>query len=463
MTQSIALKGLKVYALAFSIGLVSIIPTKSVAALPTDGYANLVEETAPAVVFITAKNNGIPNFGGLPLEGIPEGSPLQKFLERQLDPRMTQPRRPTSGVGSGFLIDSNGTIVTNHHVVEGADEIEVKLSDGRTFEAKVVGLDPKTDLAVIDIEGENLPTVNFGDSDTMRVGDIVVAIGNPFGLGGSVSAGIISARGRDIGSGPYDDYIQTDAAINQGNSGGPLFNTKGEVIGINTAIYAAMGGGSVGIGFAIPSNMAQKVVDGIMKNGEVERGWLGVRIQPLSKELAAALKTDSDKGVLIAEVYADSPAENNLSVGDVIKQFDGKPIESVRDLPIAVANTPIGKEVEVNVIRNGMSETLKVTISKLSETEQAETTSQGSTEPSNAETYGLVLETDKTSGSLYVAEVVVGSSAERDGFSEGDIIVRIGEKDVKSKADVDESLASDETLLVLIEREGLATFLAIKK
>jgi serine protease Do len=281
---------------------------------------------------------------------------------------MPQESRPQQSLGSGFIIDKDGYILTNNHVIENAGMIMVKLANEKEYEAKVVGRDPRTDLALIKINARgDLPVVRIGDSDSLQVGDWVLAIGNPFGLGQTVTAGIVSAKGRVIGQGPYDDFIQTDAAINPGNSGGPLFSTKGEVVGINTAIFS-QSGGNIGIGFAVPINMAKSLVPQLKAKGRVSRGWLGVSIGPVTDEAAKELKLKDTKGALVMEVVERSPADRaGLQQGDVIVSFDGKDVAGAADLPRLVGSTPIGKEVSLRVIREARPLDVKVTIREFRE------------------------------------------------------------------------------------------------
>lgn len=290
---------------ALATGMI-IWTTAAMAALPSEGYADLVDKVSPAVVFISSTHKASESDmsmrgpGDAPFQ-IPPGSPFEKFFKRFQEQTPRQ-QGPMTALGSGFIIDPQGDIVTNNHVVDGASKVQVKLQDGQEFDAKVVGTDPQTDLALLKIKADKpLPFVTFGDSAKLRVGAVVLAVGNPFGLGGTVTAGIVSARNRDINAGPYDDFIQTDASINRGNSGGPLFNTKGDVVGVNTAIFSP-NGGSIGIGFAIPANLAKDVVAQLENHGNVERGWLGVKIQAVSPEIAQAIGLKTDKGALISEV-----------------------------------------------------------------------------------------------------------------------------------------------------------------
>ncbi|MEO9780631.1 MAG: trypsin-like peptidase domain-containing protein [Sedimentitalea sp.] len=354
-----------------SVTLVAALASSSVLALapstalavPPGGYGDLVEAVSPSVVFIevTGQSTGSEKTSGLS-QGMPEE--LRKQFEKMVpgDRDMT----PRKGVGSGFIISDDGQIVTNHHVVDGADSVTVKLADGRSFEATVIGSDPMTDVALLQLETEEtLPVVAFGESDTMRAGDEVVAVGNPFGLGGTVTSGIISAVSRDIHSGPYDDFIQTDAAINRGNSGGPLFNNDGEVIGVNTAIFSP-DGGSVGIGFAVPSDLVQTVVADLQDDGMITRGWLGVQIRPMSEEVASVLGYDGPKGAVVEAVSEDSPAnKGGLEKGDIIMSFNGKEIVELRDLTRAVADTAPDKSADVEILRKGEKITRQVTVGTL--------------------------------------------------------------------------------------------------
>ena len=332
-------------------------------------FANLAEQLLPSVVNIStlgsASNNGNKS-DQRPQFQFPPGSPFEDlfrdFLEKQ-----PQPQRKRSAMGSGFIIDSSGVVVTNNHVIQDAEEITVTLHDKTQLKATLVGRDPKTDLAVLKVKPtKKLPFVSFGDSKKLRVGDWVMAIGNPFGLGGSVTAGIVSARGRNIGSGPYDDFIQTDASINRGNSGGPLFNLSGEVVGINTAIFSPTGG-SVGIGFSIPSSAAELVINQLRTFGRTKRGWLGVRIQQVTDEIAKSLGLKEVAGALVAEVTKNSPATGKIRQGDIILTFNGQKVKAMRNLPGIVANTEIGKRVPVVVWRNGRKVSISISVGELKE------------------------------------------------------------------------------------------------
>lgn len=332
-------------------------------AVPAGGYGDLVEDVSPAVVFIEVTAKADPSeFSGQFPEGMPEE------LRRQFEKMMPQggQQQQRQGVGSGFIISEDGKIVTNNHVVDGADTVSVKLADGRSFDAKVLGSDPLTDVALIQITTDaKLPFIKFGDSDQMRPGDEVVAVGNPFGLGGTVTSGIVSATSRNINSGPYDDFIQTDAAINRGNSGGPLFNNQGEVIGMNTAIFSP-DGGSVGIGFAVPSDLIQTIVTDLSDDGTITRGWLGVQIKPMPEEIAQVLGFDQPKGAVIEMVSADSPAAKaGLEKGDIILSFNGTEISELRDLTRAVASTDPDAVAPVVILHRGAEKTIDVTVGTL--------------------------------------------------------------------------------------------------
>jgi serine protease Do len=346
-----------------STSLVAIAPTTALA-VPAGGYADLVETISPSVVFLEVSGTTTKPQAQVELpQGMPEE--LRKRFE-QMMPGQGAEAQPVQGLGSGFIISTDGQIVTNNHVVEGADKVTVKLSDGRSFEAKVVGSDPLTDIALLKIEADvDLPAVKFGSSDSMRVGDEVVAMGNPFGLGGTVTTGIISAKSRNINAGPYDDFIQTDAAINRGNSGGPLFNNDGEVIGVNTAILSP-GGGSVGIGFSVPSDLVQNIVADLADDGSITRGWLGVQIRPMTDEIAQVLGYDAPKGAVIEAISDDSPAQKaGLKKGDIILSFNGTAIDELRDLTRAVADTDPDQTADVVVLHRGKEVTRAVKIGTL--------------------------------------------------------------------------------------------------
>ena len=334
-----------------------------------EGIADVAEQVIDAVVNVSTKQSVDMNAGSMP--DLPPGSPFEEFFEEFFKNRGkngAQPQVPrrVNSLGSGFIIDPAGLVVTNNHVIADSDEVNVILNDGTTLKAEIVGRDTKTDLALLRVHSDRpLKAVKFGDSDKLRLGEWVIAIGNPFSLGGTVTAGIVSARNRDINSGPYDNYIQTDAAINRGNSGGPLFNLNGEVIGVNTAIISPSGG-SIGIGFAVPSKTVVPVIDQLREYKEVRRGWLGVRIQQVTDDIAEKLNIKPPHGALVAGVEEKGPAKPaGIAPGDVIVKFDGKEVKEMRDLPRIVADTPVGKDVEVVVVREGKEETRTVKLGRL--------------------------------------------------------------------------------------------------
>lgn len=418
-------------------------------ATPT-GFADLADKLSPAVVNISTAQNisGGPGTDGSPLED----------LFRDLYPR-GGPERPRQiqSLGSGFVVTPDGFVVTNNHVIEDADEITVNFPNGLSLVAKLVGTDQQTDLAVLKVEHDSpLPFVSFGDSNTARVGDWVLAIGNPFGFSGSVSAGIISAFNRNINAGRYDDFIQTDAAINRGNSGGPLFNMSGEVIGVNTAIYSPTGN-SIGIGFSVPANLAKRVVDQLQEFGAVKRGWLGVRIQTVNEELAEALGMEKPMGALVAEVTPGGPAEEaGLEAGDVVVKFDGKDVVEMRDLPRLVADTDVGKAVRVVVFRKGQTQTLKVTVGLLDEGRVNASAPASEDKGSGAMPEGTVLDTvgitlrplttatreeygiAKEVSGVLIAEVADDGKAAEKGIRPGDVIVEVGQEPVTTPSEVEE-------------------------
>jgi serine protease Do len=347
-----------------------IAPLAAAAAVPQGGYVDLVAKVAPAVVYIEVTKTADP--AQFNPENMPQGFPLEQFMQRYGMPMPGMPGMQGGpdgalpemhGVGTGFIVSADGQIVTNAHVVDGADKVTVTLADGRKIDGKVLGADAATDIAVIKIEeGKDLPTVAFGDSAQLKVGQDVVAIGNPFGLGNSVTSGIVSALGRDINSGPFDNYIQTDAAINKGNSGGPLFNADGEVIGINTAIFSPSGG-SVGIGFAVPSETAMAVVADLAGGGTVARGWLGVQIQPVSDDIAAVLGLAKATGVLITDVTSDTPAAKaGLARGDIVLSVNGSDVNAPRDLTRVIATDAPGTDVKLTLLRAGKPVDMTVTL-----------------------------------------------------------------------------------------------------
>jgi len=429
-------------------------------------FSELAKEASPSVVNISAVK--IIKGGEIMPSPFGENDPFKDFFDRFFRDQVPKDYRQ-KGLGTGFIIDKDGYIFTNNHVVEKAEEIKVTLSDKREFDAKVIGRDPKTDLALIKIDdAKDLVPVALGDSDKLEVGDWVVAIGNPFGLGNTVTAGIVSAKYRKIGAGAYDNYIQTDASINPGNSGGPLLNTKGEVIGINTAIFS-QSGGSIGIGFAIPINMAKDLLPQL-KKGKVVRGWLGVMIQEISPELKDKLDLKDEKGALVADVTKGGPAEKaGMKRGDVIVSFDGKEIRSSKELPYIVSSTPVGKTVSVEVMRKGVKKTLQVKLGELKEEKEASAMEKAKPKlgltveeitPEVARNYGL----SETSG-LVITQVEGNSPAEEAGLKSGDIILEIDQEPVKDVAQFNEKIEKykeGDTILFLIKRQEATLYLTLK-
>ncbi|GGC52903.1 serine peptidase [Siccirubricoccus deserti] len=421
-------------------------------------FADLAARVAPAVVRISITGHT----DATPVQLPPElrGTPFERFFQQRQ--RMAPQGRRIAGQGSGFIIDSAGYVVTNNHVVGRADAVKVELADGRELPAKVVGTDPKTDLALLKIDaGGSLPTVAFGDSDQLRVGEWVLAMGNPFGLGGSATAGIVSARGRQIGAGPYDDFIQTDASINPGNSGGPLFNAAGEVVGVNAAIFSPSGG-NIGIGFAVPSALAQHVVEQLKEHGKVERGWLGVSMQQLDPALAGALGTGEARGALIGAVEPDGPAaKGGLQPGDVVTQFNGRAIVQPRDLAEAVAEVHPGSVATVTVLRNGKRVEERVTIGQTADTREAR-----ASEEAPQQGLGLALAPGRGGQGVVVAGVQPDSIAAAQGLQPGDVILRAGDQALRAPRDLAEAVQSARrdnrpAIALQIERDGGRAFIAL--
>jgi len=429
-----------------------------------DSFRDLSKRLMPAVVNISTSHTIAPE--GMPT--FPEGSPLEQFND--FFGRDEDGFRREGSLGSGFVISADGYIVTNNHVIEDADEIDVNFSDGRVLEAELIGRDKDTDLAVLKVKStRSLPYVSFADSDQAEVGDWVIAIGNPFGFGGSVSAGIISARNRDLNAGRSDDFIQTDAAINRGNSGGPLFNLGGEVVGVNTAIISPTGG-SVGIGFSIPSNLVKKISGELIKSGRIRRSWLGVNVQDADEDLVKAYGAKGKGGVIVTRISDDGPADKaKLEVGDLILTFDSKPVASVRDLTHVISDTPIGKQVPVSLIRDGHARTFNVTMGELQEDETGEDAAQLPDLPSTANDLGADLSSlDDDLRRRYgvpkdVSGVVVTSvSARRPSFGKmlrGDVIVEVNFERVSTVTDTLDKVKLARThpgqpLLLRVKRRG---------
>ncbi len=486
------------HAIIAAAALFIVVPAALARPAP-DGFADLAARLLPAVVNIsttqtvkTAERGG--ERAGPDMPQFPPGSPFEQFFHDFFEHGLpkgerpeTLPRRATS-LGSGFIIDPAGYIVTNNHVIADADEITVILHDNTSLKAQVVGRDTKTDLALLKVKADKpLTAANWGDSDKSRVGDWVLAIGNPFGLGGSVTAGILSARQRDINSGPYDDFLQTDAPINRGNSGGPMFNMDGQVIGINTAIYSPSGG-SIGIGFAIPSTLAKAVVSELRTESDhtVHRGWLGVRIQAVTGEIAESLGLDKPRGALVASVTAKGPAEAaGLQPGDVVLSFDGKPVDDMRHLPRLVAETPVNKQVAVTVWRKRKETSLEVKVGKLDEKDQQQANAQAGSGKKDApvtenvvKTLGLTLSSvtpelkDKFSLSdnakgVVVVDVAKDSPAAAKGVHPGDLIMEAAQEEVKSPGEIGSRIAEAKksgrkSILLLVDRQGDLHFIALR-
>jgi serine protease Do len=455
-------------------------PPAVTAAASPGSFADVVENVSPAVVNIMVTQTQAMPTSGLERFGAPQGrgdpqDQLEQFFGRFFDfPQQQMPQRRVEGQGSGFIIDAGGYVVTNNHVVDNATKIVVTMHDGRKLDATLVGHDPKTDLALIKVDASGLAHVSFGDSDKARVGDWVVAIGNPFGLGGTATAGIISARGRDIQSGPYDDYLQLDAPINFGNSGGPVFNTAGEVVGVNTAIFSP-NGGNIGIGFAIPANQAKAVVAQLREKGSVERGWLGVQIQDLDEELAASLGLEQNHGALVADVVEDAPAQHaGLKQGDVITRFNDHEIDSARTLSRVVAATSPSENAKVTVWRNGKAQELRVKVGEASNSDEVASNEPAATD--GAESLGLTLRslTDEDKAQLGVPADVQGvlvagveddSPAADKGIRPGDVITQVNQKNVTSPSAVvaalKEAKADQSRALLLVRRGDAQRFVAL--
>lgn len=402
-------------------------------------FADLVEKVNPAVVSIRVNEEMAQGpAAAIPELPFPPGSPFERFF-RDLQPqgRDGAPRRQATSLGSGFLISADGYIVTNNHVVGEGKDITVVRDDGTEMPAKLIGRDAKTDLALVKVESKSpMPYVVFGDSDKLRVGDWVLAVGNPFGLGGTVTTGIVSARGREIGAGPYDDFIQIDASINKGNSGGPTFDVQGNVVGVNTAIFSPTGG-SVGIGFAIPSSIAKKVVEQLKDDGKVTRGWLGVTIQQVDDDLAASLSLDKARGALVAQVAEGSPAEiAGIKTGDVIIKVDGKNMVDVRAVSRTVADLKPDTRSDIQVWRDGKARTIKARIGTFPENLEMAAAGPSTEAPEKGTTESLGLALTQTPDGVVVRSVDPASEAAEKGIRPGDVIVKISGRDVKKPSDV---------------------------
>ncbi|MBS0279722.1 MAG: DegQ family serine endoprotease [Proteobacteria bacterium] len=468
---------------ALAMGAFLMLGAASAAARPApDSFADLAAKLLPTVVNIaTSQTLKAPPRAQLP--NVPPGSPLEDLFKNFLGPDGEKPRHVTS-LGSGFIIDPAGFIVTNNHVIDNSDQVTVTLYDGSSLPAKIVGRDTKTDLALLKVVPKKpLPATHFGDSDKIRIGDWVMAIGDPFGLGSTVTAGIVSARNRDINAGPYDDFIQTDAPINRGNSGGPLFDMDGNVMGINSAIFSPSGG-SVGIGFAIPANLAKDVVTQLKQFGVARRGWIGVRIQQVTEEIAQGMGLPNAQGALVADVTRNGPAQKaGLQNGDVVIGFDNKPIGDSKLLPRVVAATPIGKTVNIDVLRKGKKQSYRIVIAKLDE---GPPDKPGKKLPppappkakSKLSQLGLtVVALDENARAKYklagnvqgvvVSAVDPASPAADKNFRPGDVIVEAQNQPVKTPADLEARVDADakagkKAELMLVNRNGDLTYVGLR-
>ncbi|MBK8458415.1 MAG: Do family serine endopeptidase [Phyllobacteriaceae bacterium] len=458
------------------------------------GFADVVEKVTPAVVSVRVKSRvestgggeGFFPFGGQGFDDLPDDHPLKRFFRdfggennpfgggpdhpRRKGPRGEGRLQPTSQ-GSGFFISEDGFIVTNNHVVDGGAEFTVVLDNGDELDAKLIGRDERTDLAVLKVDASRSFTyVAFADDSKIRVGDWVVAVGNPFGLGGTVTAGIVSARGRDIGAGPYDDFIQIDAAVNRGNSGGPAFNQSGEVVGVNTAIFSPSGG-NVGIAFAIPASLAKDVVNKLMTGGTIARGWLGVAIQPVDQDIAESLGLQGTKGALVSDPQDNSPAKAaGIKSGDVITEVDGKAIESPKDLSRLIGDLTPGKEIELTLMRGGKPEKLKLTLGKLPEGDKiASAEAPAPAKPAEAiklSALGLSVEAAEGGKGLKVTAVEDGSKAEENGIAVGDVILSVNAAEVADAKAAESAVAEAEkagrkAVLLQVERGEQSRFVAL--
>ncbi len=464
-----------------------------------DTFADLAAGVSDAVVNISVaqaapeRRSGAGGGGGA-APNPPRGTPFDDMFEELFKRRQQQqpqgeaerPQRRSNSLGSGFVIDSSGVIITNNHVIEGAAEVTVIFNDGQRLKAEIVGKDAKVDIAVLRVKPDKpLKAVKFGDSDKVRVGDWVMAVGNPFGLGGTVTVGILSARNRNINQGPYDDYLQTDASINRGNSGGPLFNTAGEVVGVNTAIYSPTGG-SVGIGFASPSSVIQPVINQLLQYGETRRGWLGVRIQAVDDQIAESLGLGRARGALVAGIDDKGPARPaGIRAGDVIVRFDGQDVRSSTDLPRIVAATPVGKEVNVSVMRGGKEENLKVTLGRLEDGERQAALGGGGAgsgvkPPANVVQKALGMELGGMSAALrkqfnikdsvngvVITKIDASSPAAEKRVQPGDVIVEINQQSVKEPGDIAARMADAKkqgrksALFLVANAQGEVRFVAL--
>ena len=491
MASVVAGLGAAVYGFAPSSGSYDFITTPARAQVDSAvknvqrpvGFADVVERVKPSVISVRVKINGDDSASNMEDMPFPPGSPMERFFRRFGGPEGMPGmrggrghRRMVTGQGSGFFISADGYAVTNNHVVEGADEVEVRTDDGKTFTAKVIGTDPRTDLALIKVDGGStaFPFAKLSEAKP-RIGDWVLAVGNPFGLGGTVTAGIVSASGRDIGSGPYDDFIQIDAPINKGNSGGPSFNIDGEVMGVNTAIYSPSGG-NVGIAFSIPASTVKQVVAQLKDKGSVSRGWIGVQIQPVTQDIADSLGLKKAEGALVAEPQRGSPADKaGIESGDVITAVNGETVKDARVLARKIGSLAPGETVKLTMLRNGKEKTVELTLGELPNNLQARADRggdrRGGMSRSDVPRLGLsVAPASSVAGAgkdgVVVTDVDPNSVAAERGFKEGDVILEVGGKEVSSPGDVRDAVAdarkdSKHTILMRVRSGDTSRFVAL--
>jgi len=446
------------------------------------GFADIVERVKPSVISVRVKAAEKPTAENSDDSPFQPGSPMERFFRRFGGPdgfpgmRVPRGRGPVTGQGSGFFISADGFAVTNNHVVDGADSVEVATEDGKTYAAKVIGTDPRTDLALIKVDGRSdFPFAKLSDGQP-RIGDWVLAVGNPFGLGGTVTAGIVSARGRDIGSGPYDDFIQIDAPVNKGNSGGPAFDTQGEVVGVNTAIFSPSGG-SVGIAFSIPASTVKSVVAQLRDKGAVSRGWIGIQIQPVTADIAESLGMKKAEGALVSEPQTDSPASKaGIISGDVITAVNGTPVRDARELSRTIGAMAPGSSVKLEVVQKGKERTVDLTLGELPNQREARASLEGDRGQRSQRGMELgrlgmsVAPANSVAGAgkegVVVTEVQPSGAAAERGFKEGDVILEVGGKAVSSVGDVRDAIQSaraenKNTVLIRVKTGGSSRFVAV--
>jgi serine protease Do len=446
------------------------------------GFADIVERVKPSVISVRVKSGEKPTAENSDDSPFQPGSPMERFFRRFGGPdgipglRVPRGRGPVTGQGSGFLISADGYAVTNNHVVDGADSVEIATDDGKTYAAKVIGTDSRTDLALIKVEGRSdFPFAKLSDGQP-RIGDWVLAVGNPFGLGGTVTAGIVSARGRDIGSGPYDDFIQIDAPVNKGNSGGPAFDTQGEVVGVNTAIFSPSGG-SVGIAFSIPASTVKSVVAQLKDKGTVSRGWIGIQIQPVTADIAESLGMKKAEGALVSEPQTDSPASKaGIISGDVITAVNGAPVRDARELSRTIGAMAPGSKVKLDVMQKGKERTVDLTLGELPNQREARASLESDRGQRSQRSMELgrlgmsVAPANSVAGAgkegVVVTEVQPSGAAAERGFKEGDVILEVGGKAVNSVGDVRDAIQSaraenKNTVLIRVRTGGSSRFVAV--